>query len=95
MKKDFICISGLVEKHIFRAWILAGMRATSERKDMKIPNDSRGRCAFSYLIIQLEYQFYIMQLTILATLIASAAAFAPSQVAQTSTALNAFESELG
>jgi hypothetical protein len=36
-----------------------------------------------------------MQLTILATLIASAAAFAPSQVAQTSTALNAFESELG
>ena len=32
---------------------------------------------------------------ILATLIASAAAFAPSQVAQTSTALNAFESELG
>jgi len=36
-----------------------------------------------------------MQLSILATLIASAAAFAPSQVAQTSTALNAFESELG
>ena len=32
---------------------------------------------------------------ILASLIASAAAFAPSQVAQTSTALNAFESELG
>merc|ERR1711971_1542526 len=32
---------------------------------------------------------------ILASLIASAAAFAPSQVAQTSTALNAFEPELG
>jgi len=32
---------------------------------------------------------------ILASLIASAAAFAPSKVAQTSTALNAFESELG
>ena len=32
---------------------------------------------------------------ILATLLTSAAAFAPSQVAQTSTALDAFESELG
>jgi hypothetical protein len=32
---------------------------------------------------------------ILASLIASAAAFAPSQVAQTSTSLNAFEGELG
>jgi hypothetical protein len=32
---------------------------------------------------------------ILATLLSSAAAFAPSQVAQTSTALNAFEGELG
>merc|ERR1712172_202246 len=32
---------------------------------------------------------------ILASLIASAAAFAPSKVAQTSTALNAFENELG
>ena len=32
---------------------------------------------------------------ILATLLTSAAAFAPSQVAQTTTALNAFESELG
>merc|ERR1719384_2285668 len=36
-----------------------------------------------------------MKITIAATLIASAAAFAPSKVAQTSTALNAFESELG
>jgi len=36
-----------------------------------------------------------MQLTILATLLASAAAFAPSQVAQTATALNAFDGELG
>ena len=36
-----------------------------------------------------------MKLAILATLAASAAAFAPSKVAQTSTALNAFESELG
>ena len=36
-----------------------------------------------------------MQLTILASLIASAAAFAPSQVAQTSTTLNAFEGEVG
>ena len=36
-----------------------------------------------------------MKLAILATLAASAAAFAPSKVAQTSTALNAFEGELG
>jgi hypothetical protein len=36
-----------------------------------------------------------MKLTIAATLAASAAAFAPSKVAQTSTSLNAFESELG
>merc|ERR1719354_1202234 len=36
-----------------------------------------------------------MKLAILATLAASAAAFAPSKVAQTSTALNAFEDELG
>ena len=36
-----------------------------------------------------------MKFTIAATLAASAAAFAPSKVAQTSTALNAFESELG
>ena len=36
-----------------------------------------------------------MKLAIATTLIASAAAFAPSKVAQTSTALNAFESELG
>ena len=36
-----------------------------------------------------------MKFTIAATLCASAAAFAPSKVAQTSTALNAFESELG
>jgi len=36
-----------------------------------------------------------MKLTILATLLTSAAAFAPSKVAQTSSALNAFESELG
>ena len=36
-----------------------------------------------------------MKFTIATTLIASAAAFAPSKVAQTSTALNAFESELG
>ena len=36
-----------------------------------------------------------MQLTILASLIASAAAFAPSKVAQTSTSLNAFEGEIG
>jgi len=36
-----------------------------------------------------------MKLAIAATLAASAAAFAPSKVAQTSTALNAFESELG
>ena len=36
-----------------------------------------------------------MKLLIAATLAASAAAFAPSPVAQTSTALNAFESELG
>jgi hypothetical protein len=36
-----------------------------------------------------------MKLAILATLAASTAAFAPSKVAQTSTALNAFESELG
>ena len=36
-----------------------------------------------------------MKFTIAATLVASAAAFAPSKVAQTSTALNAFESELG
>ena len=36
-----------------------------------------------------------MKLIIAATLAASAAAFAPSKVAQTSTALNAFESELG
>jgi hypothetical protein len=36
-----------------------------------------------------------MKLAILATLAASAAAFAPSKVAQTSTALNAFDNELG
>ena len=36
-----------------------------------------------------------MKLIIAATLAASAAAFAPSKVAQTSSALNAFESELG
>ena len=36
-----------------------------------------------------------MKFTIAATLVASAAAFAPSKVAQTSTALKAFESELG
>ena len=36
-----------------------------------------------------------MKLTLLATLIASAAAFAPAQVAQTSTTLNAFEDALG
>jgi len=36
-----------------------------------------------------------MNLTILASLVASAAAFAPSQVAQTSTTLNAFEGEIG
>merc|ERR1712165_495323 len=36
-----------------------------------------------------------MKSTVAATLFASAAAFAPSKVAQTSTALNAFESELG
>ena len=36
-----------------------------------------------------------MKFTIAATLVASAAAFAPSQVAQSSTALKAFESELG
>ena len=36
-----------------------------------------------------------MKFTIAATLVASAAAFAPSKVAQTSTALNAFETELG
>jgi hypothetical protein len=36
-----------------------------------------------------------MKLIIAATLAASAAAFAPSKVAQTSTALNAFESEVG
>merc|ERR1719384_1124568 len=36
-----------------------------------------------------------MKLAALALLFASAAAFAPSKVAQTSTALNAFESELG
>ena len=36
-----------------------------------------------------------MKLAIATTLFASAAAFAPSKVAQTSTALNAFESELG
>merc|ERR1711994_833777 len=36
-----------------------------------------------------------MKMGIAATLAASAAAFAPSKVAQTSTALNAFESELG
>ena len=36
-----------------------------------------------------------MKLAIATTLVASAAAFAPSKVAQTSTSLNAFESELG
>jgi|EP00979_Chaetoceros_neogracilis_P008893 hypothetical protein len=36
-----------------------------------------------------------MKLTILATLLSSAAAFAPSKVAQTSSTLNAFEAELG
>merc|ERR1719232_1318188 len=36
-----------------------------------------------------------MKLAIATTLVASAAAFAPSKIAQTSTALNAFESELG
>jgi hypothetical protein len=36
-----------------------------------------------------------MKLALLASLIASAAAFAPSKVAQTSTALKAFENELG
>jgi len=36
-----------------------------------------------------------MKFTIAATLVASVAAFAPSKVAQTSTALKAFESELG
>jgi len=36
-----------------------------------------------------------MKLTILASLFASAAAFAPSKVAQTSTTLNAFDAELG
>ena len=36
-----------------------------------------------------------MKLIIAATLAASAAAFAPSKVAQTSTALNAFEAEIG
>ena len=36
-----------------------------------------------------------MKTAILATLVASAAAFAPSKVAQTSTALNAFEDALG
>merc|ERR1719445_2905610 len=36
-----------------------------------------------------------MKLTIATTLVASVSAFAPSKVAQTSTALNAFEDELG
>nr|BDA76967.1 fucoxanthin-chlorophyll a/c protein [Chaetoceros gracilis] len=36
-----------------------------------------------------------MKLALLASLVASAAAFAPSKVAQTSTALKAFENELG
>ena len=36
-----------------------------------------------------------MKLTVLASLFASAAAFAPSKVAQTSTSLNAFDAELG
>jgi len=36
-----------------------------------------------------------MKLALLASVVASAAAFAPSKVAQTSTALKAFESELG
>ena len=36
-----------------------------------------------------------MQFTVLATLLTSAAAFAPSKVAQTTTSLSAFESELG
>merc|ERR1719251_396267 len=36
-----------------------------------------------------------MKLAIATTLVASAAAFAPSKVTQTSTALNAFEDELG
>ena len=36
-----------------------------------------------------------MKLTILATIAASAAAFAPSKVAQSTTSLNAFEGELG
>ena len=36
-----------------------------------------------------------MKTAILATLIAGAAAFAPTQVAKTTTSLNAFENELG
>mmetsp|Transcript_17488 Transcript_17488/g.25515 ORF Transcript_17488/g.25515 Transcript_17488/m.25515 type:complete len:200 (+) Transcript_17488:60-659(+) len=36
-----------------------------------------------------------MKLTLLASLMASAAAFAPSKVAQSTTSLNAFESEIG
>ena len=56
-------------------------------------------CMMRFCIILLDHNSSNtnnkMQLSILATLIASAAAFAPSQVAQTSTALNAFESELG
>eukprot|EP00573_Skeletonema_grethae_P007817 CAMPEP_0201696972 /NCGR_PEP_ID=MMETSP0578-20130828/8892_1 /ASSEMBLY_ACC=CAM_ASM_000663 /TAXON_ID=267565 /ORGANISM="Skeletonema grethea, Strain CCMP 1804" /LENGTH=69 /DNA_ID=CAMNT_0048183017 /DNA_START=37 /DNA_END=242 /DNA_ORIENTATION=+ len=36
-----------------------------------------------------------MKTAILATLAATAAAFAPAQVAKTTTALNAFETELG
>jgi len=45
--------------------------------------------------IQIELLQTIKTKLILASLIASAAAFAPSQVAQTSTTLNAFEDELG
>jgi hypothetical protein len=47
------------------------------------------------MITQFQNSHDIKMNLILATLLTSAAAFAPSQVAQTSTALNAFESELG
>jgi hypothetical protein len=44
---------------------------------------------------QIQKRIINMKLAILTTLAVSAAAFAPSQVAQTSTSLNAFDSELG
>jgi len=63
--------------------------AGKQKKDFHLLNNIN--CKF----VEIQHQNINMKLTLLASLIASAAAFAPSKVAQTSTALKAFESELG